>query len=345
MMTPEQLTAAIDEYCREHHTFGSLRITQNDEILYKHTMGYANLETKKAFDDESMFTLYSLSKPFCAMGLLRLMERGLVDLECHPSRYLPEAEGFDERVTLRQMLQHVSGLPDFYLCGEFDEPYPLHDPDEMRRQVKRLTSVPSLFAPGTQAQYANINYYLPALIIENVTDTPYEDYMRAEVFDPLEMPHAIVERRPIEIPNRVQGYALVDGLPVPTEKSFEWMLGAGDVVATVDDVYCLHHAVRDRLLLKDDTWDQVLTPSPLNAMGLGCTIKAWHNKLRITHNGGHTGFRTYHIHILQDDLDIILLSNSGYGQARNDLAEILYDFCYHDGSEAGEQNEMDKGYI
>ena len=51
------------------------------------------------------------------------------------------------------------------------------------------------------------------------------------------------------------------------------------------------------------------------------------------------------VNILEDDLDIILLSNSGYGEARNDLAEILYDFCYHDGSEAGEQNEMDKGYI
>lgn len=344
-MTTEQLTKAIDQYCEKHQIFGSLRVTQRDRIVYRHTMGYAVLEDETPFSDDSMFTLYSLSKPFCAIGTLRLAERGLLDLDSHPSRYLPEAAGFDPRVTLRHMLHHVSGLPDFYLCNDFHEPYPIDDPAEMRAQVKRLSAIPSSFAPDTQSQYANINYYLPALIIENVTGLPYETYMKKEVFDPLGMTHAVVERQPMTIPHRVQGYALENGTPVPTDKSFEWMLGAGDIVATVDDVYCLNRAIKHRLLLREETWQQVLTPSPLNRMGLGCTIRAWHGKRRVTHNGGHTGFRTYHIHILEDDLDIILLSNSGYGNARDDLAEILYAHFYGDSTEAGERVEMDKGYI
>lgn len=345
-MTIEQLTRAIDRYCEENQIFGSLRITRRDEILYRHTMGYANRESQMPFTDESMFTLYSLSKPFCAIGILRLADRGLVDIDSHPSRYLPEAATFDSRVTLRHMLHHVSGLPDFYLYPDFGEPYPIDDPKEMRAQIQRFAkAAPQLFAPNTDAKYANINYYLPALIIENVTDMAYEDYMKQEVFAPLGLASAVVERQPMTIPHRVQGYALENGKPVAIEKSFEWMLGAGDIVATVDDVYRLNHAVKHRRLLKEETWAQVLTPSPLNAMGLGCTIKNWHGKLRVTHNGGHTGFRTYHIHILEDDLDIILLSNSGYGTAREYLGELVYDFCYHDGTLAGEQNEMDKGYI
>lgn len=54
-----------------------------------------------------------MTKPFCAIGLLKLKDKGLVDINSHPSRYVPEALGFDSRVTIRQMLNHISGLPDF----------------------------------------------------------------------------------------------------------------------------------------------------------------------------------------------------------------------------------------
>ena len=89
----------------------------------------------------------------------------------------------------------------------------------------------------------------------------------------------------------------------------------------------------------------LLTPSPLNQMGMGCTISNWHGKYRITHNGGHTGFRTLHIQLPEDDFDIIFLSNSGFGEARGDISEMVYQHFYGSTTETAQSIEMDKGYI
>jgi len=126
----------------------------------------------------------------------------------------------------------------------------------------------------------------------------------------------------------------------------EDMLGGGDMVGTVDDVYVLNRAVKHRLLLKSGTWEQVLTPSPLNNKGLGCTVTQWHGKKRITHNGGNQGFRSLHIHLPEDDFDIIILSNCGFhNPGRSDKAELIYSTFYDSLAKAEKPVDMDTGYI
>lgn len=171
----------------------------------------------------------------------------------------------------------------------------------------------------------------------------YRDYMKKEVFDPLGMKSAIVSDETMEIPDRVQGYGWVNGSMVPIGQSYNWLFGAGDILGTLDDVYCLHDAIQEKKLLRPETWETILTPSPLNSMGMGCTITDWHGRHRITHNGGHLGFRTLHIWLPEDDFDIILLSNCGFGDARNFFAEAIYEAWY--GRCAGEEAvPMDTGY-
>ena len=80
-------------------------------------------------------------------------------------------------------------------------------------------------------------------------------------------------------------------------------------------------------------------------MGKGCTITQWHGKHRITHNGGHTGFRTLHVQLPEEDFDLIFLSNSGYGDARNAISEMVYRAFYGDPAEEGAALAMDRGYI
>ena len=341
----QALDKSITDYCEEHKIFGVLRITLRDKILFRKNIGYDNLKEKKSFTDDSMFTLYSLSKPFCVIGLLRLKDLGLVDINAHPSVYVPEAKGFDERVTIRQMLHHISGLPDFERNEEFAAKYKPGYARYAREHLTYLVNYPQYFVPGTKAIYENVNMVLCALIIENVTGLSYEEYMKENVFKPLGMKSAIVDNEERFIPNRVQGYDLADGVVTEVEKSHNWLLGAGDIVGTVDDVYALNGAVKNRLILREETWREVLTPSPLNNMGMGCTVTDWHGKTRVNHNGGHTGFRTLHIHLQEDDFDIIFLSNSGYGSAREDLAEIIHSAFYGEDNAIKIKVEMDQGYI
>ena len=335
-----------EEFSREQPFFGNIRVTVRGQTAAEVCIGYADAALSRPLTPQSRFMLYSLSKPFCAMGLLLLRDRGLVDIDRHPGEYVPEARRMDERVTIRHLLHHISGLPDFEQNPDFRAAHsPAHSVD-LRKHLSLLCDYPMYFAPGTSARYCNVNFVLCALIIENVTSIPYADYMRKEIFEPLGMTTADIVRDTHPVPDLVQGFAWDESSDciTPVSPSYSWLYGAGDIVGTTADVYCLHDAIKEQKLLTPSTWKEILTPSPLNSMGMGCTISTWHGKYRITHNGGHTGFRTLHIQLPEDDFDLILLSNTGYGDARNAFSEAIHEMWY--GDKAGESTaiEMDKGY-
>lgn len=87
-MDRNTLREKLSAYCEENRIFGVLRVTHHDRIVWQQSFGYADIQTKEPFDGTSMFTFYSLSKPFCAIGLLLLKDRGLVDLDTHPGVYV-----------------------------------------------------------------------------------------------------------------------------------------------------------------------------------------------------------------------------------------------------------------
>ncbi len=341
----QKLHDEIKAYCEANHISGMLRITSHGRILLRQSFGYADHSEKTPFDDKSMFSLYSLSKPFCAIGLLKLFDAGLVDIDAHPGRYLPELVSLDGRVTLRHLLQHISGLADpeqdmagFTALG-------VREHALLTDYVAALPALPLHFAPGEGKLYANINYNIPALIIERVSGMSYAEYMKKEVFEPLGMHTAVVDREGLEIPRRVKGYEWSGAEMVAVPKAMFGMLGAGDIVATVDDVYCLGLAIKHGRLLQKNTWEQILTPSPLNRMGMGCTVLDRGGQRWIRHNGGHTGFRTLHEQYPADDLDIVLLTNSGFGRAREDIFDLIHARFYGKGAALGERVAMDAGYI
>ena len=121
-MNTELLNSTLDK-CEREGCYGVLRITKNDVIIFERSLGYANAKTKEAFTKDSMFTLYSLSKPFCAIGLMKLYDRGLVDIDAHPGKYLREAVGFHKNLKIYQLLNHTSGIPDFVQTDAFYEKY------------------------------------------------------------------------------------------------------------------------------------------------------------------------------------------------------------------------------
>lgn len=345
MSREQRLNTFLDAYCKEQHIMGVLQVTRRDIPLFQYRSGYGNLENRTAFHGNSVFSLYSITKPFCAIGLLKLADLGLVDIDRHPGIYLPEMKNTDPQLTLRHMLHHISGLPDFWQTSDFKNRHPQAPVSQVREHLKEILEYPPYFAPGTGAKYGNINFLPLALIIEHITGTTYAEYMQKEVFGPLGAKTLRVDREDLVLENRVQGYDLAEGQLVPVERNLKWMFGAGDLVGTVDDVYCLNKAIKHKLLLKPETWQEVLTPSPLNDMGLGCRVNHWHGKLRITHNGGSSGFRTMHMQLPEDDFDIIFLSNSGFGDARNHIAEAVYKACYGTPEGTDIPLEMDKGYV
>lgn len=336
----------IRAYCESGNVFGVLRVTLKDEILFEDTYGYADMEKKTPFERDTKFTLYSLSKPFCTIGLMKLYDKGLISLDDHPGKYLPEAQGFDSRLTIRHMLHHRSGIPYFTEFPDILEKHSAETTAAMRLALLDLARKPYRFAPDTDSQYSNMNFFIPALIIENITGVPYAEYMREEVFMPLGMKNAYVDFTSPFIEGGAVGHSLVDGRITPVPRVTDWYFGGGDVVGTVDDVYALNRAVKHKLLLKEETWNTILTLNKKSGFGMGCIIiENWNGKFRIQHNGGSRGFRTLHMHLPEDDLDIILLSNSDITDARYPVAEMVYEGLYSTANNSTSAPEMDKGYI
>lgn len=180
-----ELDLFVREFTQKEEHSRYLRITKNDEIIYEQSIGYADRENKIPFTRDSVFTFYSLSKPFCAIGILKLADLGMVDIDAHPSKYVPEAAGFDEQVTIRMALHHISGIPDFEQNEKINAKYSTGKPEKIRTQLIELAKLPNVFKPGTAAMYANINFIICALIIENVTGRRYDEYMQNEVFKSL----------------------------------------------------------------------------------------------------------------------------------------------------------------
>lgn len=324
----QRAAECFDDYAQAHFFSGLLRITCRDDIVLERCVGVENPETGVPITSETAFTFYSLSKPFCALGLMKLVDRGLVSLDAHPGHYVPEAAAFDRRVTISHMLHHTSGMADFAQHPDYKRFCSSNAPLDIPALIRELSALPMQFEPGQNTQYANINFALSARIIECVTKEPYADYMQREVFNPLDMAQAVIDEATLIRPHRATGLDLQNGQLVPVGRNISWMLGSGDINGTVSDVYCLNRAIKHRLLLSQARWQEILTPSAINSFGCGCSVTWWHGRKRITHNGGHIGFRTLHIQLPDDDFDIILLSNSGFGSAREDLSEMIYEVLF-----------------
>ena len=198
-MIKEVLDKNIEQYCLENQISGVLRVTVKDKIVYEKAIGYADYENKIPFDSNSMFTFYSLSKPFCTIGLMKLKDKGLIDLDCHPSKYLSEASKLNEKITIRTLLYHESGIPDFLQEKVFSEKYAPGKHDKLKEHLRIISEYPQYFEPGAEFRYTNINFIICALIIENVSGKTYAEYMKSEVFDPLGMKTAMIDDEDLKI--------------------------------------------------------------------------------------------------------------------------------------------------
>ena len=332
----------IDAYAALYPFSGIVRLAKDDQLLYERCVGLADREWDIPVRPDTRFRLYSLTKPFTALAVMTLVDRGLVSLDAHPGRYVKEAEAADPRVTVRLLLNHGSGLPDFRQSAN---KFLIENsvPPRYDLMMGCLTELPLNFAPGTGCYYCNLNFFLASRIVEEVAGRDFNEYLQHAVFDELGMADAVVDAAGRLIPRRARGYG-VDGLEIVRSEvtSIDWMRGSGNGVATARDVYQLNRAIKGRWLVSESAWREILTPAD-SGFGLGMTISTWHGRRRYHHNGGHLGFRTLHVQLPEDDFDLIILSNTGFGNARGAFAEAAYQIWY--GEEAPDAvPEMDRGF-
>jgi CubicO group peptidase (beta-lactamase class C family) len=277
--------------------------------------GLADLETGRAVTPATSFRLASLTKQFTATAILLLRQEGLLSLDDPIARHLPELPPFTTGITVRQVLHHVSGLPDYeeYLrithlvpLQDFDVPFMVADGESL------------MFLPGTKYHYSNTGYALLGRIAGRVAGVPFPELLRKKVFAPAVMRStvAFVEEGP-PVPERAYGYSRAQVLRAwkRTDQSMtSAVLGDGGIYCSVQDWLAWDRALNAHLLLDSLTQEEAFTPATLadgsrTTYGFGWMIEAYRGMRATLHSGGTMGFSHFMVRFPDDEFTVVVLTN------------------------------------
>ena len=181
----------------------SVAVLRGDSVLLARGYGYANLELGVPASDSTVYQSGSIGKQFTATLVLMLVEQGRLRLDDPVLKYLPEGKSRWQGVTVRHLLTHTSGIPDYT-----DSAVDLHREYTEDALVRLAASLPLAFTPGTRWSYSNTGYVLLGALIHRVTGAFYGDLLRERIFQPLAMTSARVISEADLVPNRAAGYRL-----------------------------------------------------------------------------------------------------------------------------------------
>jgi CubicO group peptidase (beta-lactamase class C family) len=195
----------VTEALRREHIPGlALLVMRDGRIARVGTYGMANLEHRVPVTRRTVFQSGSLGKQFTAAAVLLLAERGQLSLDDHIDRYLPPGPSGWEPITIRELLDHTSGIHD----SEDGEVFDLRHEYTDAEIVDVAHRYPLDFAPGTAWKYNNMGYVLAGIIVTRVAGMFYGDFLRREFFAPLGMRTARVISDEDVVPDRAAGYVL-----------------------------------------------------------------------------------------------------------------------------------------
>jgi N-acyl-D-aspartate/D-glutamate deacylase len=315
---PDAASVLVDELigpAERAATPGAAVIVVRDGVVVKRVAyGRSDLANGVPIETDTAFNLASVSKQFTAMAILMLAEEGRLAYDDPIVRFLPELARFGEGVSIRHLLTHTSGLPDYYdvmvEVSGVERPHTRHALDVYSRWGEPR------FAPGERYEYSNPGYELLALIIERASGRRYAEFVQERIFAPLGMAGTVVfdERTP-EIPKRAYGYHREgEGFALDDDHPLNAVIGSGGIYSTAEDLVRWDQALQDERLVRADTLAEAFRPMRLTSgeqypYGFGWSLEPHLGRRCISHTGSWLGFRAAIARYPDDHLSVIVLSN------------------------------------
>ena len=271
------------------------------------------------------YQIASISKQFTAAALLLLEDDGKLSLDDPVAKYLPGITG-GERITIRQLLSHTSGLQDYW-----PQDYSfaaMARPTTPQAIIDRWARKPLDFEPGTQWQYSNTGYVVAGLIAEKVADEPLLSFLQRRIFVPLGI--RAVDQDGATGAGFPQGYGRYALGPVrpAIPAASGWLYAAGELSMSAADLARWDVARLDRALLPADDWAVQETPVRLtdgstNGYGLGVGTGTRDGRRYVEHSGEAVGFLSENIVFPDDRAAIVVLTNSWSSDAFQRIAKAI----------------------
>jgi CubicO group peptidase (beta-lactamase class C family) len=293
----------------------SVAVARDGQVVIARGYGMANLEHSVAVTPETVFHIASISKNILAAVVLELVDEGRLRLDDDVIKYVPEAPTQGRHVTVRQLLNHTSGIYSFTSLPDADNNERF---DLTHEQVLGLIKDKTFdFEPGSRWRYDNAAFYLAGMVVERVTKQEYGAYVREHVFKPLEMSSASLCDARMVVPHLASGYELDRGALV-NAAFMTWKLpfAAGAVCATASDLLKWEAALDTGRVLTPSSLALMRTPTTLADgtkidYGLGTRLGSLDGHRVLGHTGSGGGFRNVFESFPDDHLTIVILMNLG----------------------------------
>ena len=299
-------------------------IMRGNQTLLAKGYGLANVEHRVPVTTETIFQSGSVGKQFTSAAIMLLVEDVKVKLDDPILRFFPDGPAAWKDITVRHLLTHTSGIPDY--TSESMNYRQDYTEDQL---VKMAYALPLEFPAGARWNYSNTGYALLGYIARRAGGRFYGDVLADRVFKPLGMKTARVITEEDIVMNRAAGYRLAGGVL----KNQEWVApqinttADGSLYLSLDDMLAWERGLRAGSVLKPESWQQIYGQVKLRSgnpypYGFGWSIDSIGGQLRISHGGAWQGFRTHIDRYRGDDLSIIVLANLAQGNPGTIAARI-----------------------
>jgi CubicO group peptidase (beta-lactamase class C family) len=297
----------------------ALGIVQGAQIVHLKGFGRAN-DSGSAVTPQTPFLLGSLSKSFTALAVMQLVEAGKIELDAPIARYLTWFRVADPtasaRITVRQLLNQTSGLStdtgrSFFFGSETET---------LEQAVRDLRTVELVSPVGTSFNYSNANYIILGLLVQTVSQEPYEVYIQQHIFQPLDMRHSYTSQEQARRAGMATGYRYWFGFPVAFDAPYlRDQLPAGYIISTAEDMshylamYLGNGRYGDKVLLSPAVIAQMEDPAVPVATGtyygMGWFVTKWGGVDALYHGGDVPNFHTGMVLVPHGNWGIIILEN------------------------------------
>jgi len=324
--------ASIDNLFRNFATADSpglaVGVLYDGDLVFARGYGLADLKTKAPITPKTNFRLASVSKQFTATSIMLLVHDGKLSYDDTLTHIFPEFPDYGKKITVRNLLNHISGLKDYEDLYEqqmrgtpADKVPQLHDQDVLRLLEQQDSGA---LRPGTAWRYSNSGYAVLAMVVERISGQRYQDFLQHRIFAPLGMAHTLAYVQGTnDVPNRAFGYRHAsDGASwqFADQSPTSAVLGDGGIYSSIEDLAKWDRALASNVLLNKKEMEPAFTPVQVpggvklpnggaSDYGFGWFLDAYKGRRRMWHYGDTSGFHTAIQRFPEDRITVIVLAN------------------------------------
>jgi CubicO group peptidase (beta-lactamase class C family) len=301
-------------------------VVRDGKPVFRQGYGVTDLRTLHPINAETNFRLASFTKQFTATCIMLLVHDGRLRYDEHLTEIFPEFPAYGRTITVRNLLNHTSGLPDYedILMKQYPDTPPEKIPQILDAGVLKLLEQQSSgkFPPRAKWEYSNSGYAVLAMIVEKVSGKHFGQFLHDRIFAPLQMTNTLAyEKGKNEVPKRAYGHTRDgDRFKESDQSPTSAVLGDGGIYTSIDDLTKWDRALRNHTLLSEAEMQPALTPVHVADLlptsdghnvsyGFGWFLDPYQGYRRMWHDGETIGFRTTIQRFPDERITIIVLAN------------------------------------